>query len=138
MVRSSCPFLLALHRWDSFSVHVLMCSSFTAFSGGCETIHISDIKARLNRSGFQQQKCNHKQPGITEEKIFPFTFCVNIPVIILLHLCNFGKQLASQMPFNFTINCCGMWIASPISDTLPNLAAFVRGLSNALQHRDRA
>jgi len=91
-------------------------------SGGCERSCISDIRECLNTHHIFQQKCkcNHKQSGISEQKILPFTFLSEHPCNSGFAFTKLWQATASQMPCNFTIKLCFMWIALPITETLPN------------------
>lgn len=96
-------FLRALYSWDSFSVHVLICSSFTTLSGSCERIHISNSKLFKIGMFFNRNTArNHWRENV------PLHICLNVSVMVLL-VCSFW-QMALQMLCSFTINCatiCG-------------------------------
>lgn len=92
-------------------------------SGGCERSCISDIRACLDTHHICNRNVSTTTNGqeLLNRKFSPLHFCLIIPVIIGLHLCSFGKQMASQMLCNFTEKLCYvMWIASPITELLPN------------------
>lgn len=81
-------FLEVLYGWDSFTVHVLICSSFTTLSGSCERIHISN--SRLFKIGMffnRNTARNHWRENV------PLHICLNIPVIMALLVCSFGRWL---------------------------------------------